>query len=112
MDDATSIETRQGALDHKALLALIDSSRAINDELTPAGVCKRVAEHAASVLDAEGSSVLLYDTDRNELVFHTVVGPESSLQSKRFSADLGIAGHVVKTRQAVRVDNVARSKSF
>ncbi len=100
-------------LDHKALLALLDASRTINEELRPAGVCKRVAEHAAAVLDAEGSSVLLFDPDRNELIFHTTTGPDTSnVQSQRFSADLGIAGHVVKTRRAMRVDDVSKNRHF
>ncbi|MHC4414660.1 MAG: sigma 54-interacting transcriptional regulator [Planctomycetota bacterium] len=111
MDDAPSINT---PMDHEALLALIDASRAINEEPRPAGVCKRLAERAAAVLDAEASSVLLHDADRDELVFHTVIGPKSSaaIQSQRFSADLGIAGRVVKTRRAMRVDDVSKNKYF
>jgi transcriptional regulator with GAF, ATPase, and Fis domain len=113
-EPSSSLPSSAGALDHRTLLALIEASRAIHQELQPAEVCRRVAEHAARVLDAEGASVLLYDEAHHELVFHTVVGPEETdvIHALRFSADLGIAGQVIKTGRAVRVDDVRQNRNF
>jgi transcriptional regulator with GAF, ATPase, and Fis domain len=113
MTESTSIDRAADALDRSTLLALIDASRSINEELDPAEICRRVAAHAASVLQAEGSSVLLHDAEHNELVFHTVIGPESDqVKSKRFPDTKGIAGQVVRTRRAVRLEDVRQNRNF
>ncbi|MCP3902187.1 MAG: GAF domain-containing protein [Planctomycetes bacterium] len=113
-DPSSSMPPTPGSLDHRTLLALIEASSAIHEELQPAEVCLCVARHAARVLDAEAASVLLYDEPRNELVFHTVVGPPGAdvIRAMRFSADLGIAGQVVRTGRPVRVDDVRQNRNF
>jgi Nif-specific regulatory protein len=101
-------------LDRGALRALLDASRAVNDELDPDEVCRLVAEHAAAVLDAEGSSVLLHDAARDELVFQTVIHQDNpeALVGQRFPAEKGIAGQVLKTGRAVRIDDVRDNRNF
>ncbi|MFA7237996.1 MAG: sigma 54-interacting transcriptional regulator [Phycisphaeraceae bacterium] len=100
-------------MDRKTLLALVDASRAINSELASEDVFKRVAEWATTVLEAEGASVLLFDADRRQLVFQTAVGPVAEvLLGVRFDAELGIAGQVVKTARAMRVNDVRQNRHF
>jgi transcriptional regulator with GAF, ATPase, and Fis domain len=100
-------------LDRNRLLALLEASRAINEELHPAEVCRLVARHAAAVLRAESASVLLHDTERDELIFHAVADPgPGDLVGHRFPADRGIAGQVLHTRRSVRIDDVSQNRNF
>ncbi len=95
-------------------MALLEASRAVNDALEPAEVCRLVARHAADVLGAQGASVLLHDVQRDELVFQTMVDPTGSAPAEghRFPADKGIAGQVIKTRRPVRIDDVRQNNNF
>jgi transcriptional regulator with GAF, ATPase, and Fis domain len=57
--------------------------------------------------------VLLFVDDRSQLVFKAAVGPSSEmLIGERFSAELGIAGQVVKSGRAVIVDDVRQNRHF
>jgi len=101
------------SLDHRALVALVDASRAINEKLTLDEVLAKIAEHAASVLRARGSSVLVYDAEHHELIFKTAVGPgDQELVGTRFDANLGIAGQVIRTGRPVRVADVSENRNF
>ncbi len=101
------------SLDRRTLLALVEASRIINAELNVDEVLQQVAEQARVLLDAEGSSVLLIDTARDELVFKTVVGPAGrQLLGVRIKADQGIAGQVARTSRPVRVDDVRQNSNF
>jgi len=81
------------------------------DELIPLVVAK-----CREVLDAEGAAVLLLDPDRGELHFPYVAeeDPEvaESLGSVRFPADRGIAGRVLQSGEAIRVDDVSTDPRF
>ena len=100
-------------LDRKTLQALVDASHAINSELSSDDVFDRIGEWAATVLEAEGASVLLFDADRKQLVFRSASGPSSeTLIGVRFDASLGIAGQVVKTGRALRVADVRQNRHF
>lgn len=100
-------------LDRRTLLALLDASHAIISEPALDHVLQRVVEQATAVLGSEGSSVLLLDEARNELVFRAATGPKAQqLVGDRFNADLGIAGQAIRTRRAVRVDDVRQNRNF
>jgi Nif-specific regulatory protein len=107
-DQAQTHEMERGTL-----MALVDASRAMISELELDEVLKRVAEHAASVLRAEGSSVLMFNTDRKQLVFKAAVGPNADmLLGERFDAELGIAGQTVRTGRSIIVDDVRQNRNF
>jgi len=58
-------------------------------------------------------SLLLLDPDKHDLVFQIVVGEAADrLQGTHIPADRGIAGWIVKNRQAVIVENVAKDNRF
>jgi len=100
-------------LDRRTLLALLDASQAIISEPDLDQVLQKVVERAAAVLQAESSSVLLVDPVRNEMVFRAATGPMAEqLVGHRFDADLGIAGQAIRTRRAVRVDDVRQNRNF
>ncbi len=101
------------SLDRQALLALIEASHAIVSSLDLDAVLTDITQQAAHVLRAQGASVLLLDSKRNELVFHTVIGPGGEqLVGERFDAALGIAGQALKQRRAMRISNVRQNRHF
>lgn len=101
------------SLNRRTLLALLDASRAIISETELDQVLQHVVEEAAVVLEAEGSSVLLLDPPRNELVFRAATGPKGpELVGHRFDATLGIASQAIRTRRAFRVDDVRQNRNF
>ncbi len=114
MTQTSSQRTAIDQLDRAALGALLEASRAVNEALQPDEVCRLVAQHAANVLGAQGASVLLHDPKRDELVFQTMVDPTapSSAEGHRFPADQGIAGQVVRTKRAVKLDEASENNNF
>ena len=81
------------------------------DELVPF-----VIQQCRNVLRAEGASVLLHDATRNQLFFPYAVGRDDEvtrqLQTLWFPADSGVAGRVLTSGIAVRVDDASRESSF
>jgi len=81
------------------------------DQLLPLIVSK-----CREVLDAEGVAVLLLDRERGDLYFpyYSQADPETApkLAGLRFSADHGIAGSVLKSGRAERVDDPATDPRF
>ncbi len=58
--------------------------------------------------------MLLRDAERKELVFQTVIGPDSTaaVQNQRFPDTKGIAGQVVRTRRSVCIEDVRQNRHF
>jgi serine/threonine-protein kinase PknK len=81
------------------------------DELLPF-----IVQKCREALDAEGSSVLLLDRDRNEFYFPYISDANSEVARRlaplRFRADLGIAGVVLQSRQPLKVDDTQRDPRF
>ena len=79
-------------------------------------LCSVVTRDCASVLRAEGASILLLDPETNELFFPYVANadPEAAarLRRLRFPADQGIAGHTLAHGKGVRVDDAAVDARF
>ncbi len=81
------------------------------DELVPLVIRK-----CREVLDAEGAAVLLLDAERRQLYFPYVAEESAEVAERltglRFPADRGIAGDVVRTGRALRVDDVRADPRF
>src|SRR6516164_6235537 len=92
-------------------LACAFAARIDLDELFPLVVTK-----CREVFDAMGASVLLHDPDTNELYFPFVAEEDPVIHARllelRFPADRGIAGLVLGTGEAVRVDDVQSHPRF
>jgi Nif-specific regulatory protein len=92
-------------------LGLAFAARIELDELIPLVVTK-----CRELLDAEGASVLLLDAAGAELFFPFVAEEDPEVAERllrlRFPADRGIAGEVIRSGRAVRVDDVARDRRF
>jgi transcriptional regulator with GAF, ATPase, and Fis domain len=86
------------------------AARLALDELIPL-----VAARCREALDVEGVSVLLHDVARDELYFPYVAeSPDvaSRLADIRFPASAGIAGEVLRTGRALRVDDATTDPRF
>jgi len=81
------------------------------DELLPF-----IIKKCRDAMNADGSSLLLLDRERNEFYFPYVSGAEAEaitrLGGVRFSADQGFAGEALKTGRSVRVDNAQSDARF
>jgi len=97
----------------ETLRSLAEASGAINSTLELDTVLKQIAQSAANVMQAEASSVLTYDRHRNKLIFSAAVGTRGAvLIGQEFDADLGIAGHVLQSGEAVNIDDVSKNPDF
>jgi Nif-specific regulatory protein len=100
-------------LGETTLAALLEASAVMNSSLEVSATLRAIARTAASVLAAEGSSVLLLDRPRKKLVFQAAVGDRSAvLVGEAFDAHLGIAGRVASTGQAALVPNAQLDPAF
>ena len=96
-----------------SLTALAEASAAINSTLDLDVVLDQIAKSAAEVMQAEGSSVLTLDRVRNKLIFTAAVGEQGrALLGKEFDADLGIAGHVIRTGRSENIVDVNDNPDF
>jgi GAF domain-containing protein len=72
-----------------------------------------IVEVARSIFGAKASSILLLDTEADELVFEAVVGEgEDTLIGTRFPAQSGIAGWVLATRTPLVIEDVQNDPRF
>ena len=72
-----------------------------------------IVEVARSIFGAKASSILLLDTEADELVFEAVVGEgEDTLIGTRFPAQTGIAGWVLATRTPLVIEDVQNDPRF
>jgi transcriptional regulator with GAF, ATPase, and Fis domain len=75
-----------------------------------------VTTRCREALDVEGVSVLLHDVSRDELYFPYVAERSADVASRlaeiRFPASAGIAGEVLRTGRACRVDDAANDPRF
>ena len=101
------------SIGEKTLAALLEASAVMNASLEPVATLQAIVRLAASVLNAEGSSVLLLDKRRNKLIFQAVVGDRSdTLIGEEFDAELGIAGRVASNGQGLLVPEVRKHPAF
>jgi signal transduction histidine kinase len=95
------------------LAAINQAGQAITSTLNPEAVLKMVIDQVRSLLDAEGASVLLRDPVKDELVFGAVAGTGSdTLVGTRMPTTAGIAGWVLRERQAALVQDAQHDSRF
>jgi Nif-specific regulatory protein len=104
-------------VDRQARLELLyELSCAFASKTDLAELIPLVIEKCRDVLDASGASVLMLDVDRDELYFPYVAetDPEAGarLTDLRFPSGRGISGEVVRTLEAVRVDDATSDPRF
>jgi len=82
-----------------------------DDKLLP--LLKHILEKTLAILDAPDGSLMLFDKEKNELVFVLVHGElADTLVDYRIPADEGIAGWVIENAKPAHVPDVRRDNRF
>ncbi|MCB1317355.1 MAG: SpoIIE family protein phosphatase [Leptospiraceae bacterium] len=118
MPDSNNVETNQDSLEHlreenRRLRGLVNSFSQINVSIDLDTVLMNTLHTATDLMNAEIGSIALMNNARTELVFVESTDPNFD-RLKNFSVPLGkgIAGHVAKTGEIVRVEDVSRDDRF
>jgi signal transduction histidine kinase len=95
------------------LHGLIDTCRLIHFIRDIDKLLLLIVRVTTDMLDAEGCSIILYDKENHDLVFHSVTGSKSStLEKFRLAEGEGVAGNVIKSREPLVVNNVEMDSRF
>ncbi len=99
---------RDWAEENRKLRLVLDVARrmAVTTDLDV--LLHTIVEAACRVLECERATIFLYDAQRNELYSRAATGTGEI----RFSADRGIAGTVVRERQAINVPDAYSDARF
>lgn len=72
-----------------------------------------IIETSKSLLTAEAASLLLFDSNLNELVFHTAISPVAvDFQTHSIPLGTGIAGWVAKEKKSLVIDDCYNDNRF
>ncbi|HSH03450.1 MAG TPA: PAS domain S-box protein [Anaerolineae bacterium] len=95
------------------LIQLNSANRQIVTSLEFDEILYHTTQAAQNLCHAEGAACLLWDQDKEELVFHHVLGESADeLVGYRVTADHGVAGWVVRHKQPVAVPNPQNDPRF
>lgn len=91
--------------DHR-IEALLQASCNLVRELDEEALLQSIIQQAQQVVEAESCSVILPETEGDDLFFYTATGPNKAmLQKIRFPKSEGIAGKVLKTGEPVMANH-------
>ncbi|MBI3249228.1 MAG: SpoIIE family protein phosphatase [Deltaproteobacteria bacterium] len=93
------------------LNAILKVSRAMSSEVQLDSLLQVIMQKTIEVMDAERTSLFLYDEGRNEL-WSKIAQELEPLQEIRFPVGVGIAGHVAQTRQGVNLADAYMDPRF
>src|SRR5215204_379626 len=93
------------------LNAILEVSRAMSSEVQLESLLHVVVQNTLAVMEADRTSLFLYDEGRNEL-WSKVAQELGPLQEIRFPVGVGIAGHVAQTRQGVNLSDAYQDPRF
>ena len=93
----------------RALYALLDLSKALGSQVDLGALMEVIVEEASAVVDAERSSIFLYDEDRDVLWTHHGQGITEVIELPMGS---GIAGDVARTGQIANVPDAYADPRF
>jgi sigma-B regulation protein RsbU (phosphoserine phosphatase) len=92
------------------LHTLLEVSKAMAREVRLDNLLQVIMEKTTEVMEADRSSLFLYDEPRNELWSKIAQGLE--LKEIRFPVGVGIAGDVAKTRQVANIPDAQQDPRF
>jgi len=97
----------------KELTTLSEIVQAINSSLEPKQILQIIMDKTADLIKAEGWSVLLFDHDKQELVFEAAAGEAGKkLIGLRLKIGQGVAGWVAERRESLIVPDVTKDPRF
>ena len=89
------------------------SRRARRPRTSTGRCCNPIVDVARAIFKAKAASILLLDTETDELVFEAAADEASeSLIGKRFPSSTGIAGFVLVSRQPLVIEDVVADPRF
>jgi Nif-specific regulatory protein len=110
------MEHQKQSADGARLRLLYDLGRTFAAHIELEKLLPLVTSKCREALDAEGVSVLLLDTEKDELYFPYVAEESSEIAAKlvglRFPADRGIAGAALQSGRSIRVDDAQSDFRF
>ncbi len=98
----------------RQLTTLNEVARSLTSTLDLNLLLNQILNSAVDILNCEAGSLLLVDTQTDELVFQVVVGPPESanLLGQRMPPGTGLVGKAVETREAIIANDVRRTKEW
>ena len=92
------------------LRQLLDVNLAITSEMQLESLLRKIVEVTTKILQADRSSLFLYDEKRDELWSLVAEGVET--KQIRFPADQGLAGHALRTGEVVNISDAYNDPRF
>ena len=92
------------------LNALLEVAKAMGKEVELDSLLQTIVAHTTEVMDAERSSLFLFDAEKNELWSKVAEG--IILKEIRFPSDKGIAGYVVQNREVLNIEDAYQDERF
>jgi sigma-B regulation protein RsbU (phosphoserine phosphatase) len=99
------------AREMRNLNAILEVSHAMSSEVQLDGLLQVIVQKTIEVMDAERTSLFLYDEARQEL-WSKIAQELGPLKEIRFPVGVGIAGHVAQTRQGVNLADAYHDPRF
>ena len=93
------------------LNALLEVSKALSSEIQLDNLLQVIVQKTTEVMDADLSSLFLYDAGRNEL-WSKIAEKLGQLQEIRLPVGVGIAGDVAKTRKGANIADAYADPRF
>jgi signal transduction histidine kinase len=104
---------RQVAYARTEMRALLELCRLMSSSYERDTILTEIMRITTDILMAEGSSIILLDEDKDEMIFHIATGSRSEeLKRIRLKVGEGIAGHVFRTKTPLIVNNVKKDAHF
>lgn len=101
---------RRAARQIRNLNALLELSKAMAGEIKLESLLPVIMQKTTEVLEADRSTLFLYDADRDELWSRVAEGMDAT--EIRFPASDGLAGHVARTRETVNIREAYEDPRF
>jgi len=114
MKKPMKIETEYLAREIRNLTKLVEINGIINSTLDIGKLLKIIMEMIKDIMNTEASTLLLYDSDMNSLVFKVALSGVGKELTEKYRIKLGegIAGWVAQTRKPLTVNDVYNDERF
>ncbi len=96
------------------LSKLVNINTIINSTLDIKKLLKIIMEIIKEIMDTDASTLLLYDEEKNDLVFKVALGESENILTEKYRVKVGqgIAGWVAEQRKATYVNDVYTDRRF
>ena len=108
--DACAFVSARNQMGHEQAGGVIEVANTIASQLELPAAIRVVAEQTSRLLNADRSSVWLYDEAEGEI--YTIVAQELGTEEIRMPADQGVAGHVLQAGTALNLEDAYDHPAF